>query len=93
MLGKPVVARINPWDGDGVPATRCILETPVVNADETTIKKVLRELALDPAKRAAIGQASREHALKWCAAPSLAERFERVYDAVRDTGRPPQTLD
>jgi glycosyltransferase involved in cell wall biosynthesis len=93
MLGKPVVARINPWDGDGVPATRCILETPVVNADEVTIKDVLRDLALDPAKRAAIGRASREHALKWCAAPSLAERFERVYDSVRDSGRPPSSLD
>jgi hypothetical protein len=93
MLGKPVVARINPWDGDGVPATRCILETPVVNADEASIKDVLRDLALDPAKRAAIGRASRAHALKWSAAPSLAERFERVYDIVRDTGRPPRSLD
>jgi hypothetical protein len=93
MLGKPVVARINPWDGEGIPATRCILETPVVNADEGTIKDVLRDLALDPAKRAAIGRASREHALKWCSAPSLAGRFERVYDIVRETGRPPRTLD
>ncbi|MGH6742036.1 MAG: glycosyltransferase, partial [Bradyrhizobium sp.] len=90
MLGKPVVARINPWDGDGVPATQCILETPVVNADERTIKDVLRDLALDPAKRTAIGRASREHALKWCAASELAKRFERVYESVRETGRPPR---
>ncbi len=93
MLGKPVVARINPWDGDGIPATRCILETPVVNADEGTIKDVLRDLVLDPAKRAVIGRASREHALKWWSAPRLAQRFERVYDIVRETGQPPRTLD
>ncbi len=93
MLGKPVVARINQWDADGVPATRCIIETPVLNANEETIKDVLRDLALDPAKRAAIGRASRDHALKWCAASSLAERFEHVYEVLRETGRLPQDLD
>jgi glycosyltransferase involved in cell wall biosynthesis len=92
MLGKPVVARINPWDGDNVPASDCILETPVVHADEDSIKDVLRDLARDPAKRRAIGAASREHALKWWSAPRLAERFERVYDTIRTSGRPPARL-
>ena len=93
MLGKPVVARINPSDGDGIPVTRCILKSPVVNAAEGTIKDVLRDLALDPARRAAIARASRKHAFKWSSASALAARFERVYDIVRETGRPPRTLD
>lgn len=89
MLGKPVVGRVNKMDGDSLPATRCILDTPIVNADETTIIDVLRDLALDPAKRDSIGRASREHAIQWWSGDRLAERFERVYDHLREHGRPP----
>lgn len=89
MLGKPVVGRINMTDGVGLPATRCILETPIVDASETTVVDVLRDLALNPAKREAIGKASREHAIQWWSAERLAERFERVYDYLRAHGHPP----
>jgi glycosyltransferase involved in cell wall biosynthesis len=88
MLGKPVVGRVNKDDG-GSPATQCILETPIVHADETSVVDVLRDLALNPSKRAEIGQASREHAIKWWSADRLAERFEQVYDHVRKYGRIP----
>ena len=89
MLGKPVVGRINRTDGVGLPATRCILETPIVDADEMTVVDVLRDLALNPSKREAIGKASREHAVHWWSAERLAERFERVYDYLRAHGHPP----
>lgn len=93
MLGKPVIGRVNKFEQDGSPATACIQETPIVHADESTVVDVLRDLALNPAKRAEIGQASREHAIKWWSADRLAERFERVYDHVRAHGRPPAEED
>lgn len=88
MLGKPVIGRVNKDDG-GKPATRCILETPIVHADEATVADVLRDLALNPSKRAAIGRASREHAIKWWSADRLAGRFEQVYDHIRKHGQIP----
>ncbi len=93
MLGKPVVGRVNKVEHDGSPATACIQETPIVHADEHTVLDVLRDLALNPEKRAAIGQASREHAIKWWSADRLAERFEHVYDHIRAHGRPPREED
>ena len=89
MLGKPVVGRVNKFEQDGAPATACIQETPIVHADESTVVDVLRDLALNPSKRSEIGRASREHAIKWWSADRLAERFERVYDHIREHGRPP----
>jgi glycosyltransferase involved in cell wall biosynthesis len=89
MLGKPVVGRVNKDDGDGRPATQCILETPIVDADERSIVDVLRRLASDPQGRKEIGEASRAHALKWWSADRLAQRFEYVYDRLRDHGRAP----
>jgi hypothetical protein len=93
MLGKPVVGRVNKIEHDGSPATACIQETPIVHADENTVLDVLRDLALNSAKRAEIGRASREHAIKWWSADRLAERFERVYDHIRAHGRPPAEED
>lgn len=93
MLGKPVVGRVNKIEHDGSPATACIQETPIVHADEETVADVLRDLAANPGKRLEIGRASREHAIKWWSADRLAERFERVYDHIRDHGRPPAETD
>lgn len=93
MLGKPVVGRVNKLEHDGSPATACIQETPIVHAEVDTVLDVLRDLALNPAKRVHIGRASREHAIKWWSADRLAERFERVYDNIRDYGRPPAEED
>jgi len=60
----------------------CMSELPLVSATEHTIYEVLRNLLLDPAKRAAIGRASRAYALKWHSADACAERYERIYDEV-----------
>jgi Glycosyltransferase len=87
MLGKPVVGRLLKQEVDGRDATRCILESPIVSADETTIYDVLKGLVVDPQRRADIGAASRAHALRWWSADVLAERYERVHDIVR-SGKP-----
>ena len=57
MLGKPVVGRVEKSDGPGLDATQCIMETPIVHADEFNIVDVLRSLAVDATRRAAVGQA------------------------------------
>jgi hypothetical protein len=93
MLGKPVVGCVNAWDGPDLPATQCILDTPVVHATEESITAVMRDLALNAKKRQAIGLKSREHALHWWSADRLAERFEKVHDHLRDHGRPPAEAD
>lgn len=93
LLGRPVVGRVEKSDGPGREATRCIQETPIVHADEHSILDVLRDLALNPEKRAAVGAESRRHAIKWWSADRLAARFEQVYDHLREHGRPPAEED
>jgi hypothetical protein len=82
MLGKPTVCYINRNEPRPEHALACMGELPLVSATEHTIYEVLRDLLLDPAKRAAIGQASRTYALKWHSADACAERYERLYDDV-----------
>ena len=91
MLGRPVVGRVNRAEPDGRDPSACILETPIVDADEDTIYEVLKTLVLDADLRRRIGEESRAHAIKWWSADALAERFEQVVDAVRD-GRMPADL-
>ncbi len=88
MLGRPVVGAVNAREPFGQPS-RCISECPIVHATPDTILDVLAGLARDPARRAAIGAASRAYAQTWWAADVLAERFERVYDHLRATGQVP----
>jgi len=80
MLGKPTVCYINRNEPGSEHALACMSELPLVSATEHTIYEVLRDLLLDPAKQAAIGQASRAYALKWHSADACAERYERLYD-------------
>ncbi len=87
MLGKPVVARLESSEENG-PPLKSLEECPIVHADLSTIKDVLRALALDPDRRRKLGEASRKYAMKWHSAGALAERFERVYDHVMAGGDP-----
>ncbi|MCH8476263.1 MAG: hypothetical protein LAT55_13665, partial [Opitutales bacterium] len=93
ILGKPVVGRVNKMDGADLPATQCIHDTPIVQADELRVKDVLRDLAQNPQKRQEIGIHSREHAIHWWSAERLAARFEQVHDHLREHGVPPAEED
>jgi glycosyltransferase involved in cell wall biosynthesis len=88
MLGKPTICFIDPHEEVESAGSVCIAECPLVSATEATIYGVLRELVLDPARRRAIGEASRAHALKWWSADACAERYEAVYDRLM-AGLPP----
>ncbi|MBY0384905.1 glycosyltransferase [bacterium] len=80
MLGKPVVCFTNKNELASEFQSECILETPLINATEESIEKVLEDLIQNPKKRKDIGQESRKHAIKWWSAESCAERYELVYD-------------
>jgi glycosyltransferase involved in cell wall biosynthesis len=82
MLGKPTVGHINPREVLPGAESQCIIETPIVEATEASIESVLEDLVRSPAKRRAIGEASRRHAIKWWSADSCAERYEGVYDRI-----------
>lgn len=88
MLGKPVVACINPDGGEGYASSPAITEAPVVHATPETIEQVLEDLVRDPERRAELGRQGRKHAVKWWSAAACAERYEKVYDRLM-AGLPP----
>ncbi len=90
MQGLPVITRLMPEQGDGLPELRHIAEAPALNATEQTVEDVLRQLASDPEKRQEMSRQSREYALKWFAADVCARRFEMVIDRVKQ-GLPADT--
>lgn len=84
MLGKPTICHINKMEPAGARDLDSIRECPLVAANEETIYSVLKGLLGDAARRAAIGAASRDFAVKWHSAEACAERFERVYDGLME---------
>jgi glycosyltransferase involved in cell wall biosynthesis len=80
MLGKPTVCFINPREEVPGTESQCIQESPLVSATEATIFDTLKTLVVDPDRRRRIGEASREHAIKWWSSDLCAERFEAVFD-------------
>jgi hypothetical protein len=92
MLGKPLVTRLIPDQGGGLPPYAPIVESPAMDASEKTIYDVLKELIGNPDRRQAMSAASRTYALKWHAAPVCAERYERMIDRIRE-GLPPEADD
>jgi hypothetical protein len=83
MLGRPVIVRLDPRQGNGLAPSRQVSEAPLVDATEENIADVLRDLALDPGRRAALGRRAREFAVAWHGAEACAERYEKVIDRVQ----------
>ena len=82
MSGKPVVCRIDPSEPDGRETLEHLRDCPIIDADVNTIHQILKDLYMDPDRRARVGRASREFALKWHSKEACAARFEAVYDAL-----------
>ena len=82
MLGKPTICHIDRREPAGVSELSCWQECPLVDATEETIYPVLKRLLSSPEERERIGRSSRAYAMKWHAADSAAERYERIYDRV-----------
>jgi glycosyltransferase involved in cell wall biosynthesis len=75
--GKPTITYIRPDLIDSYPA-----ELPLVNANPDTIEKTLEELILDPARRHAIGVASRQYVEKYHDANVVALDLLDMYDEI-----------
>ena len=82
MLGKPTICHINRTEPLGVSELRCWRECPLIDATEETIYSVLKRLLLSAEERKRIGKASSAYAMKWHAADSAAERYEKIYDRI-----------
>lgn len=82
-LGLPTICHVERNQPKGVPPSPALAECPLVEADENTVYDAIKDLALNPEKRKAIGEASRAYALKWHSSTSCAERFEKVYDRMQ----------
>jgi hypothetical protein len=80
MLGRPVICYLNVHELDAADELDCLKEVPLISATEESLYLRLKELIDDAPRRAAIGAASREYALKWHNADACALRYEKVYD-------------
>ncbi len=87
MLGKPCVCYLRPeWLASmkkEIP--EFVEELPIVNANETTIEEVLKDLITNAEKRIEIGNKSRAFALKWFASDKAALKFDAIYSQLLKT--------
>jgi glycosyltransferase involved in cell wall biosynthesis len=76
------VCHINKKERMGELKLQSIETCPLVSADESSVYAVLRELLTNKERRAEVGRASRQFALRWHSADSCATRFEEAYDSL-----------
>lgn len=92
MLGKPTICYLDPKQAAPLPPLRPIQEVPMVSASEATVTDVLRELVLNPMRRAEIGARARNYAVEWHGQDACAGRYERVIERIK-AGQAPETPD
>ena len=54
-------------------------QLPIISATPETVYGILEDLVRNPEKRRAIGQRSREFALRWHSSQRAAQSFDRIY--------------
>ncbi len=82
-LGKPVVGFIRP----DFEARARALDLPLVRCTKDDVGDVVRALAADPARRAALGEAGRAYVRRQHDAPVIAARLLATYEAALSGGR------
>ncbi len=84
MLGKPVICFLRPeWlESMKNEIPDYVDELPVISATPETVEEILRGLITDKEMREAIGEKSREFALKWHSPQVAARRFNEIYTAL-----------
>lgn len=86
-LGKPVVAYIRQEDLHFIPA-EMKADLPIISADTTTLKEVLRDLIRDPDRRKRVGEQSRAFVEKWHHPRVVAQMTTTAYRQALEK-RPP----
>ena len=81
MLGKPVVCYLRPeWLATiRQEQPEFVDQLPIISATPETVYGILEDLVRNPEKRRAIGQRSREFALRWHSSQRAAQSFDRIY--------------
>jgi len=88
MLGKPVICYLNlKGNEDGRYDMQWKQEVPLVSATEDTVYSILKELLINREMRHNKEVASRQYALQWHSADACAERYEAVYDRLKQGGK------
>jgi glycosyltransferase involved in cell wall biosynthesis len=80
--GVPVVSRLS-WLAPPISEHPALRECPIVDADEGSLKDVLRSLAADEARRRRLGEAGRRYAVERHSARAVAEIWAALIE-----GRP-----
>lgn len=88
--GTAVMTRIG-WMDAEVRDHPSIADSPMVDAEEATVTDRLRELVTDPARRAALGRAGREHALRWNAYDAVGRTWATIVEAAWSGAAPTAT--
>ena len=78
-----MISRLNAKQSAGLPPLRAITEAPIVNATETSVYSVLKDLLDHPERRAKLASRSREFAISWYGSEACAKRYETVIERVR----------
>lgn len=84
MLGIPVIAKLDKTNSGTYPLSKCIEESPIINADRDSIYDVLKYYLNNKDELMVLKKRVREHALKWWSADQCSQRFEKVYDALME---------
>ena len=79
--GAAVISNIG-WLPDEVRRHPAIAESPIVDATPETLTDRLRELVLDPERRANLGARGREYVLRWHSDAAAAAMWRSIVDAV-----------
>ncbi len=77
--GKPVLSALS-WLPADYMQTEAMRASPVVNADLTNLKQVLRELVENPAERRRVGRAGREFVLDYHSFDAVGRGWELILD-------------
>jgi hypothetical protein len=86
--GIPVVTGLR-WMDPEVRGHPSIADSPMVDAGVEDLVDRLRELVTDPARRAELGRAGREHALRWNSYDAIGRTWAAIVEAAWTGGTPP----
>ena len=84
--GAAVISNLG-WLPDEVRLHPAIAESPIVDATPETLTDRLRELVLDPERRARLGAIGRDYVMRWHSDTAAATTWRSIVDAVW-TGSP-----
>ena len=79
--GAAVISNLG-WLPEDVRRHPAIVDSPIVDANPETLTDRLRELVIDPERRARLGTLGREYVMRWHSDTAAAATWRSIVDAV-----------